>query len=86
MLIDVKIHNRFRPVADMPSQYFSAGGGTPMGEALNRAMDMITERKALYKKKATSYYRPWIYGNGRWLCLKHYSWGRNTASDANAAY
>jgi uncharacterized protein YegL len=32
-----------------------------MGEALHKAMDMIIERKKLYKERATPYYRPWIF-------------------------
>jgi uncharacterized protein YegL len=58
---DVKVLKTFGPVGDMQQQYFSADGGTPMGEALNEAMDMIMKRKALYKKKSTPYYRPWIF-------------------------
>jgi uncharacterized protein YegL len=38
----------------------SAGGGTPMGEAVMRALDLIESRKAIYKAGALNYYRPWI--------------------------
>ena len=58
---DVKVLKEFGPIVDMSQQYFTASGGTPMGEALIKAMDMIIERKALYRKKATPYYRPWIF-------------------------
>jgi uncharacterized protein YegL len=37
-----------------------ASGGTPMGSALNLALDKIEERKAVYKKNGV-YYRPWIF-------------------------
>jgi uncharacterized protein YegL len=39
----------------------SASGNTPMGEAINRAMDMLHERKRQYKENAISYYRPWLF-------------------------
>lgn len=38
-----------------------ADGATPMGTALNKAMDMVEERKAAYRKNGTDYLRPWIF-------------------------
>lgn len=36
-------------------------GDTPMGGAINLALDKITERKNIYKQSGISYYRPWIF-------------------------
>lgn len=36
-------------------------GGTPMGEAINTALDMIEERKASYREHGIAYYRPWAF-------------------------
>jgi uncharacterized protein YegL len=36
-------------------------GGTPMGEAINVAIDMIEERKASYREHGIAYYRPWAF-------------------------
>lgn len=36
-------------------------GDTPMGSALNLALDKIEERKGVYKKSGVAYYRPWIF-------------------------
>jgi len=58
---DVKIINGLGPIKEVPYQNFIASGETPMGDALYKAMDIITERKALYKKMGTPYYRPWIF-------------------------
>lgn len=38
-----------------------ATGGTPMGQAINLALDKINERKQLYKQNGISYYRPWVF-------------------------
>ena len=32
-----------------------------MGEALNMAMDMVTQQKEKYNAYSTPYYRPWIF-------------------------
>lgn len=37
-----------------------AYGGTPMGEAVNMALDMLEERKQEYKDKGVDYYQPWL--------------------------
>jgi len=38
-----------------------AGGGTPMGEAICQAIDLITGRKAQYRQEGRAQYRPWIF-------------------------
>lgn len=39
----------------------NANGDTPMGTAINLALDKIDERKQTYKQNGISYYRPWIF-------------------------
>ena len=39
---------------------FYAGGGTPMGEAMNMSRDMLERRKGEYKASGVDYYQPWI--------------------------
>lgn len=39
----------------------SASGMTPMGTAVNRAIEMLAQRKQTYKSNGVSYYRPWIF-------------------------
>lgn len=34
---------------------------TPMGAAINRAIDMVTERKQVYRTSGIAFYRPWIF-------------------------
>ena len=36
-------------------------GGTPMGEAISLALDMIDQRKSIYRENGIAYYRPWAF-------------------------
>jgi uncharacterized protein YegL len=46
--------NQFQPPA------LTAQGFTCMGSAIHKALDIIKERKALYRANGIAYYRPWI--------------------------
>ncbi len=47
--------DRFTPPA------LTAHGSTPMGAAIHLALDKLEERKMIYKKAGTPYYRPWVF-------------------------
>lgn len=51
----------FVPVSSMNPPMLSANGGTPMGEAIDWALDIIEQQKARYNNYGTPYYRPWIF-------------------------
>jgi uncharacterized protein YegL len=38
----------------------TAGGDTPMGRAIETALNLISQRKEEYKAHGISYYRPWV--------------------------
>lgn len=38
-----------------------AGGGTPMGGAVRRAMKLLSDRKEIYKQNSLDYFRPWVF-------------------------
>lgn len=58
---DVVLHQNFVPVSDMNTPSLDAGGLTPMGGALNMALDIITQQKRRYTELGTPYHRPWIF-------------------------
>src|SRR5439155_20601766 len=51
----------FVTAAQFTAPSLSAGGNTPMGRAIDIALDMVRERKAEYKRSGVGYYQPWIF-------------------------
>lgn len=39
----------------------NAEGDTPMGLAIEKAIEIVRDRKAAYRQNGVSYYRPWIF-------------------------
>lgn len=54
-LTDFQSPDVFRP------PQLNAEGDTPMGAAIEKAIELINERKIAYKQNGISYYRPWIF-------------------------
>ncbi len=54
-LSDFQTPDVFRPPK------LAAEGDTPMGRAIERAVEIVRERKAAYRQNGISYYRPWIF-------------------------
>ena len=57
----VEVKQDFVSASQFEPPLLCANGGTPMGEAINLALDKIDERKQLYKQNGISYYRPWVF-------------------------
>ncbi len=58
---DVKVMQNFLPVDRFTPQMLTAAGLTPMGTAINKALDLLEERKSVYKTHGVPYYRPWVF-------------------------
>lgn len=46
---------------DLQPRTFTPAGSTPMGAALNMAMDEIEAQKRAYKSRGLEYFRPWLF-------------------------
>lgn len=57
----VEVFDEFELATNFYPQELKADGGTPMGEAIETAIDLISQRKETYRANGISYYRPWIF-------------------------
>lgn len=56
-----KIEHDFSTVDVFTPRDLDASGGTPMGEAVRQALEMIENRKRVYRDNGVQYYRPWLW-------------------------
>lgn len=56
----VTIESDFHTVPNFMPRDLPTTGDTPMGEAIETAIDMVARRKKEYKEHGISYYKPWI--------------------------
>lgn len=57
----VAVEQPFTTPDELPSITLRAAGGTPMGEAVCRGIEMVNDRKSVYRANGVPYYRPWIF-------------------------
>jgi len=57
----VRIESDFQTPDQFTPPALKAEGHTPMGEAIERALELIEERKATYRTNGVNYYRPWVF-------------------------
>ncbi|HFC92077.1 MAG TPA: VWA domain-containing protein [Leucothrix mucor] len=57
----VNIVQDFITVDQFIPPILSVNGLTPMGEAIDIALDHLQERKQIYRENGVSYYRPWVF-------------------------
>ena len=51
----------FTSIEEFEPPTFTAGGLTPMGEAIQKGIEIVEQRKQLYKQNGIDYFRPWIF-------------------------
>lgn len=57
----VQVHTDFQSAQSFSPQALPVTGDTPMGAAIERGLDLLRQRKDLYKQNGISYYRPWVF-------------------------
>ncbi|MGL4376041.1 MAG: vWA domain-containing protein [Microcoleaceae cyanobacterium] len=57
----VKVVQEFVTADQFQPPTLTVGGATYMGSGIDKALDILQTRKALYKANAISYYRPWVF-------------------------
>lgn len=53
--------NDFVGIDQLTPPTLRAGDLTPMGGAIELALDLVEDRKAVYKSHGIQYYRPWVF-------------------------
>jgi uncharacterized protein YegL len=57
----VQVVQDFVTVDNFEPPVLEAEGLTCMGSAIHQALDMVEERKSMYRQYGTKYYRPWVF-------------------------
>src|SRR5579859_5541520 len=57
----VAIVSDFQTADHFQVPVIEARGDTPMGAAIERGLDLVQQRKQIYKQNGVSYYRPWVF-------------------------
>jgi uncharacterized protein YegL len=57
----VTVDCEFNPVHSFSPPVLQANGATPMGEAIERGLQMLSSRKQEYRANGIMFYRPWIF-------------------------
>jgi uncharacterized protein YegL len=57
----VNVECDFTDIQNFIAPHLSTSGDTPMGAAVEKAIQMIRERKDTYNSNAIKYYRPWVF-------------------------
>lgn len=58
---EVKQIQDFVTIENFEPTPLTANGTTPMGAAINLALDVLERRKEVYKSNGIPYYRPWVF-------------------------
>ncbi len=57
----VELIQDFVTIDQLMPPHLEANGLTPMGEAINFALDLLESRKVTYRNNGIQYYRPWVF-------------------------
>lgn len=57
----VQIQSDFQTVDQFHPPQLEANSDTPMGQAIQQGLDLVAQRKDIYKQAGIAYYRPWVF-------------------------
>ena len=57
----VRVETDFTSIQNFFAPTLTAAADTPMGAAIERALDLLSERKRTYAHAGIKYYRPWVF-------------------------
>lgn len=57
----VDLVSDFCTASSFSAPTLTARGDTPMGAAINQALDLLTQRKEQYRLNGIAFYRPWVF-------------------------
>lgn len=57
----VRVETDFQTADVFQPPTLVASGDTPMGAAIQQGLEMLTQRKGIYKQNGISHYRPWVF-------------------------
>jgi uncharacterized protein YegL len=57
----VRVETDFTTIQNFFAPTLSADSDTPMGAAIEKALEILRDRKESYKSNGISYYRPWVF-------------------------
>lgn len=57
----VLVAQDFTSASQFQAPQLQAQGLTPMGQAIEEGIELLRQRKALYRQSGITYYRPWIF-------------------------
>jgi uncharacterized protein YegL len=57
----VQVLTDFQTADSFQPSTIASGGETPMGQAIERGLEMLRQRKDIYRQNGISFYRPWVF-------------------------
>lgn len=57
----VQIVHEFHTALHYQPSQLAASGDTPMGAAILQGLDLVKQRKEIYRSNGLAYYRPWVF-------------------------
>jgi uncharacterized protein YegL len=57
----VKVAHEFHTASHFTPPTLEAQGMTPMGEAIRVGLELLEDRKSLYRSQGVAFYRPWVF-------------------------